>query len=166
MVTLDDIVSDRAPHLIKIDTDGYDNRILRGSAQCLKNKGPHLFFEYSPYHIRRHGGEEPTAIFKFLRELQYSPMIVYDGSGYPICLVDLDSRTPPTIVQYADLKPMFYFDLLVSKNSDLLGRFYQLDQKRFPDPRNGCGEQTRGSFEGNRVSARSNSLSPHWEFSH
>lgn len=132
VLALDDILMDQAPDLIKTDTDGYEIQVLRGAARCLQDIGPHLFVEYSPWHIRVHGREEPTTIFSFLRNMGYSATIIYDGTGYPICLLDLDSRDLAMIAQYVDAKPGLYADLLISKSSDLLARFYESDRKRFP----------------------------------
>jgi hypothetical protein len=35
------------------------------------------------------------------------------------------------IVEYVDIKPWIYADLLISKDKDLLARFYESDRKRF-----------------------------------
>jgi FkbM family methyltransferase len=130
---LDDLLTDCAPDLIKIDTDGYDIEVLRGAVQCLQNRGPHLFLEYAPHHIRMHLREEPANIFTFLRGMGYGATIIYDNTGYPICLLDLDSRILAMIAEYVDAKPAFHADLLVSKNSNLLARFYECDRKRFAE---------------------------------
>jgi FkbM family methyltransferase len=134
---LDDILMDQAPDLIKIDTDGYDIQVLRGAARCLQNIGPHLFLEYSPYHIRVHGREEPTNMFSFLRNIGYSATIIYDNAGYPICLLDLDSRELAMIAEYVDAKPGLHADLLISKDNNLLARFYESDRNRFTEPAQG-----------------------------
>lgn len=131
VLALDDILINQAPDLIKIDTDGYDIEVLRGARQCLQTISPHLFVEYSPYHVRVHGREEPINMFSLLRNMGYSTTIIYDNAGYPICLLDLDSRELAMIVDYVDAKPGLYADLLVSKNKDLLARFYASDRKRF-----------------------------------
>ena len=135
VLALDDILKERSPDLIKIDTDGYDLQVLRGAARCLKNIGPPLFIEYSPHHIRVHGHEDASTIFTFLRSMGYTTTIFYDNKGYPISLLNLESRELQMIAQYTDAKPGFYGDLLVSKDRKLLERFYALDCKRFP-PRN------------------------------
>jgi FkbM family methyltransferase len=131
VLALDDILSDQTPDLIKVDTDGYDIQVVRGAARCLQNDGPHLFLEYSPYSLRVHGKAEPTSLFPFLRNMGYGATIIYDHIGYPICLLDLDSRQLIMIAEYVDAKPEFYANLLVSKDRDLLTRFYESDRKRF-----------------------------------
>ena len=131
VLALDDVLHGQTPDLIKIDTDGYDLEVLRGARRCLQNTGPHLFIELSPYHLRMYGKEEPAAVFSFLRDMGYSATIIYDNTGYPICLLDLDSRQLEMIVEYVDIKPRIYADLLISKNNDLLARFYESDRKRF-----------------------------------
>ena len=131
ILTLDDILFDLTPDLIKIDTDGYDINVLRGARRCLRDAGPHLWIEYSPYHIRTYGFEEPTNLFPLLREAGYRATIIYDNTGYPICLVELHASELAMIAGYVDIKPELYADLLVSKDRDLLVRFFEADRRRF-----------------------------------
>lgn len=135
VVALDDLLEGLAPDLIKIDTDGYDIHVVRGGRRCLKNVGPHLFVEYSPHHIRKHGSEEPTRLFELASEAGYRATIVYDFIGYPICLIDLESRELPMIAAYIDARQDFCADFLFSKDRGLLERFYATDQKPFPSGR-------------------------------
>jgi FkbM family methyltransferase len=139
VVTLDDVLLDRHPDLIKIDTDGYDIHVLRGSASCLRGTGPHLFVEYSPYHIREYGKEEPISLLSFVRDMGYCTTIIYDHTGYPMCVADLSSRALAMIVQYIHAKPGFYVDLLISKDRALLTEFYEIDIKRFSNEKFGSG---------------------------
>jgi FkbM family methyltransferase len=137
VVALDDVLLDRHPDLIKIDTDGYDIHVLRGSARCLRDTGPHLFVEYSPYHIKEYGKDEPISLLSFVREMGYCTTIIYDHTGYPMFVADLSSRELAMIVQYIHAKPGFYVDLLVSKDRALLTEFYEIDVKRFTNEKFG-----------------------------
>jgi FkbM family methyltransferase len=134
VVALDDVLLDRHPDLIKIDTDGYDIHVLRGSARCLRDTAPHLFVEYSPYHLRKYGKEEPTSLLSFALDMGYCTTVVYDNTGYPMCVADLNSREFAMTVAYVHAKPsehLFYVDLLISKDRALLSEFYETDIKRF-----------------------------------
>ncbi len=131
VVSLDDVLVNRRPDVIKTDTDGYDIQVLRGASRCLRDVGPHVFVEYSPRHIRKYGREEPTSLFASMSKMEYCTTIVYDFAGYPICLVDLNSRELAMIAQYIDAKRGFYADLLISKDRELLTRFYEADRERF-----------------------------------
>lgn len=66
--------------LVKIDTDGYDCKILRGAAPCLAKSKPVLFFEYDPYFLSRQG-DDGLAVFRTLGELGYRDLLVYDNLG-------------------------------------------------------------------------------------
>jgi FkbM family methyltransferase len=129
MVTLDDVVHAN-PDLIKIDTDGFDLKVLRGARSLLK-RCPHLFLEFSPYHLRTYGHDDPSSLLPLLSADGYLHMIVYDHVGYPMCHLDTDSPLITMLAAYVDAKPGFYVDLLVSKDRDLLVNFYQHDLKRF-----------------------------------
>jgi hypothetical protein len=96
VVALDDLLKTSAPDLIKIDTDGYEINVVEGGRRCLKNIKPHLFIEYSPYHIRKHGLDEPTRLFALLKEAGYGAMIIYEHMGYPMCLIDFTSTSSRT----------------------------------------------------------------------
>jgi FkbM family methyltransferase len=83
-VTLDEALESevdfRAPNLVKIDTEGYELKILRGASRTLAKHRPPLFFEYFPTLIRREGGD-PDALFDLLRQYGYAHFLFYDGGG-------------------------------------------------------------------------------------
>jgi hypothetical protein len=133
--SLDDLIGERAPDLIKVDTDGYDNKVLRGASRRLSASHPHLFFEYSPWHTRIYGKEEPLGIFPYLREIGYRVLVIYDNAGCPLCLLDIDSDTLPMIMNYLNIRRGAWADLLVSKDKNTLVRFYESDLKRYPPRR-------------------------------
>jgi FkbM family methyltransferase len=66
--------------LLKIDTDGYDASILRGSKNYLVARQPVLFFEYDPGLIQQQG-ENPFDIFGFLEQCGYEYVLVYQNVG-------------------------------------------------------------------------------------
>ena len=66
--------------MVKIDTDGFDCKIMRGAADWLKGEGPVLFFEYDPHHLAEQG-DDGFSIFGQLRDWGYEGMLVYDGKG-------------------------------------------------------------------------------------
>jgi FkbM family methyltransferase len=57
--------------IIKIDTDGYDYKIIRGAYNILKHKSPILFFELAPEELINNGIENPLEIFPIFNELNY-----------------------------------------------------------------------------------------------
>lgn len=77
--------------LIKIDTDGYDNFIIRGSLGVLRSMKPVLFFEYDPYLLSIQG-EEGYGIFRELKDAGYCAMLVYDNYGEYLLSTELDAE--------------------------------------------------------------------------
>lgn len=69
-----------AAKLVKIDTDGYDCKIIRGAAPCLGRSKPVLFFEYDPYFLSRQG-DDGLSVFRTLDDLGYRDLLVYDNLG-------------------------------------------------------------------------------------
>lgn len=67
--------------LIKIDTDGHDNNIIRASLDVIKDHKPVIFFEYDPFFqelCEDHKGDE---IFNTLLKLGYSMAIDFNNTG-------------------------------------------------------------------------------------
>jgi FkbM family methyltransferase len=66
--------------LIKIDTDGYDARVLRGAERQLSAVRPVIFFEFDPHFLKLQD-EPPLDIFSWLSALGYRDLIIYDNFG-------------------------------------------------------------------------------------
>lgn len=86
--SLDDLLlnslADKKLALIKIDTDGYDNKIIRGAKQLIIKHQPILFFEYDPYFLQLNN-EKGTDIFELLSSWGYKRYTLYDNLGEKIC---------------------------------------------------------------------------------
>ena len=82
--TLDQIVDAHPvfarPDLLKIDTDGYDAKVLRGSKRLLGECQPVLFFEVAQA-LLREVGDDVAPIFPMLGALGYHRARVYDHEG-------------------------------------------------------------------------------------
>jgi FkbM family methyltransferase len=104
--------------LLKVDTDGFDNKIIRGSAQILKNAKPVIFFEYDPYFLRIQK-EEDGSIFPFLESLQYKTLIIFDNVGRKlITLPTTDRRSLQSLHSYFDRSGTAYMDICAIHESD------------------------------------------------
>lgn len=100
-------------NFLKIDTDGYDYRILRGASSLLSKHSPWLFFEFSPPHLIK-AGEEPMSIFPWLRHLGYESALFYTELGLPTLVAKLgDEPLLRQIVALARTR-RGYFDILVA----------------------------------------------------
>lgn len=76
--------------MLKIDTDGFDLKILRGAENFLGQAKPVIFFEYSPFLLSQQG-EKSLAIFPFLKGKGYSNLLIYDNLGYLMMPTSLDN---------------------------------------------------------------------------
>lgn len=115
LVTLDSIVEQhprfKESQLLKIDVDGYDFRVLRGSTHLIGASRPVLFFEQHPKLLEA-AGEDPNQVWPWLAEAGYSRLFLYDHLGYwlgsfalaePATLCDLNS--------YARQQKEAYYDV-------------------------------------------------------
>jgi FkbM family methyltransferase len=82
--TLDDVAATLggAPvDLIKIDTDGFDYKVLRSAVNTLKAHRPLLFFEWDPT-LWKAQGEDPLDVFGFLGQLGYLCFAFFSDPGF------------------------------------------------------------------------------------
>lgn len=83
-VTLDHLIktnpSYKKTKLIKIDTDGYDFKIIRGAKQYIEEIKPILYFEYDSVFLSDNK-ENGVDIFPFLNNLGYQTFAFYDNYG-------------------------------------------------------------------------------------
>jgi FkbM family methyltransferase len=70
--------------LLKIDTDGFDTRIIRGGQQLILEGNPVIFFEYDPFFLLKRDSKY-LEVFHFLRNLGYSGLLLYDNFGDFLC---------------------------------------------------------------------------------
>ncbi|HEY9298922.1 MAG TPA: FkbM family methyltransferase [Phormidium sp.] len=66
--------------MIKVDTDGFDCKILRGAADFLKSAKPIIFFEYDPFFLAEQG-DDGISIFQDLSSYGYKSLLIYDNFG-------------------------------------------------------------------------------------
>lgn len=83
--------SEKKIDIIKIDTDGFDFKVIRGAKQCLQKWQPIVFFEWDrAYCIEQ--GEDPLSIFHILDELGYHECILFDNYGNLFDKVDTNNK--------------------------------------------------------------------------
>ena len=106
-------------NFVKIDTDGYDVKCLRGGEKVIRRDCPTLFFEYSPLDLEA-VGEDPMSIWPFLADLGYEKAFFYDNEGVPLMQLNLSQQNEiAQLAAYAKNRPLYY-DVLVwhrSRNS-------------------------------------------------
>jgi FkbM family methyltransferase len=66
------------PSLIKIDVEGYELKVLKGSWETLKKNKPALFIELDDNNLKEQGSEAKELI-EFLLQLQYNIIVATNG---------------------------------------------------------------------------------------
>lgn len=121
-------------NLIKVDTDGYDYKVLRGCKQLINESRPVVYFELSPWFLTV-AGEDPVSIFDYFFSSGYSSALFYDYSGFPLIMINTrETELIYQLLNYADIKENFYYDVLLfhdSKNKDFQ-EFYKKEIEVFP----------------------------------
>jgi FkbM family methyltransferase len=120
---LDDLVSEKGLKdikLLKIDTDGFDLKILRGSFEVLKNDKPVLFFEYDAKYIKAQG-DDGISIFASLADIGYNKMLYYDNYGkFLISISTRDKRMIEQLYSYITKGEgaFYYYDICIFHDND------------------------------------------------
>jgi FkbM family methyltransferase len=122
--TLDQLIETKYKNkrfdLVKIDTDGFDFKIIRGAKQCLQKWHPFLYFEWDKAFCKEQG-EDPLSIFPILEELGYKECLLFDNFGNLFDKVDthntdlLKSHINNTI---GDGLPYYYDVLAIPTKKD------------------------------------------------
>lgn len=93
--SLDNFFAVRYPQetigIIKTDTDGYDIKILKGAADCMRRHQPVVFLEYDRVLFEKNN-DDGRDFFAFMRGLNYEGLLVYDNYGKLLCVTTLDQE--------------------------------------------------------------------------
>ncbi|TLE01559.1 FkbM family methyltransferase [Helicobacter japonicus] len=121
--TLDSVIAEThfAPHFIKIDTDGFDFKVLRGAKQTLTENQSVLFFEWDKNHLVAQD-ENPLSIFSLLNELGYKELLIFDNFGTLLCKIASDDSTNLALLIDYTLKSrqnIYYYDVLTFHKDSL-----------------------------------------------
>ncbi len=106
--------------LLKIDTDGYDLKIIRGAFKYIAAIKPVIFFEYDRSFLS-HAHDDGISTLMSLEKLGYSTIIFYDNSGRLIVSLPLQNMdTIKQLYQYTYKKKgaFPYYDVCVFHESD------------------------------------------------
>ena len=114
--TLDSLIAKHhfSPNFIKIDTDGFDFKVLRSATHTLQTYKSALFFEWDLFFLQAQN-ENPTSIFDSLKSLGYAQLLIFDNFGN--LLIVLDSGDIPNLTLLLDYrrksnKHIYYYDVL------------------------------------------------------
>lgn len=114
--TLDTLVSkaDFSPNFIKIDTDGFDFKVLRGSVKTLTHFKPTIFFEWDREHLLAQN-EDFLSIFPQLNKLGYEQLLIFDNFGVLLCSLQSDDyNNLALLMDYTQdsRQNIYYYDIL------------------------------------------------------
>jgi FkbM family methyltransferase len=120
--TMDQVLTDfpefKAAKLLKIDTDGFDNKIIRASKNYLATASPVIFFEYDPYYLEKQN-EKGYDIFAFLLNLGYAKAVLFDNLGNTLCEIRLgEEQILADLTHYFNRNGSIYMDICVLHQQD------------------------------------------------
>src|SRR3990172_8413704 len=119
--TLDAIIKIRPTfknaNVLKIDTDGFEINVLKGSQDFVRDAKPVVFLEYSPdLYIKNH--QDPLFILDFLARNGYDRAFCYDNFGRPFSIINSnDKKAASELINAIDDKKIYYFDILALHKS-------------------------------------------------
>ena len=104
---------------LKIDTDGFDCKIIRSNIDYLKLNKPVIFFEYDPYFLELMG-DDGLSVFNSLKEMGYEKLLIYDNTSVFKMLVNIqDVNTLEELHRYyTGRKSEMYMDICVFHRDD------------------------------------------------
>jgi FkbM family methyltransferase len=104
--------------MIKIDTDGFDLSIIRGSVDFLQSIKPVIFFEYDPFFLSKQN-DDGISIFSLLHSLGYHTIALYDNFGrYITSLALANLNQIEDFHRYLLDQNNFYYDICVFHQED------------------------------------------------
>lgn len=106
--TLDDVLAGRRVDFLKVDTDGFEFRVLRGARETLRRWAPVVHFEIAPYLVR-----DPEKGFDYLKSLGYERFAGLSPEGEFLGI----SGDPEKLLGWA--MQWGYCDYVSSKNDNL-----------------------------------------------
>jgi FkbM family methyltransferase len=135
--TLDRLVQKLNPpaavKLMKVDTEGYDLRILRGASDILARDQPVITFELNRENLEPLG-DSVGDFFDYLVNLGYHHFILHDAGGRPICALGQHEKSVfLDLYQYSNLgQPIYYFDISVfhENDKDLFEKFLTAERTK------------------------------------
>lgn len=135
--TLDQLVQEVGPQvkvkLLKVDTEGYDLRIIRGASAVLQRDHPVINFELNRENVQPLGDSVP-AFLDFLHACGYRQFIVCDHFNRLICAPEHDAKSALLdLYHYSDTgQPLTYYDVWTFHESDkgLFAQFLAQERAR------------------------------------
>lgn len=106
--------------LLKVDTDGYDTKVIRGSMEYIKRIHPVIFFEFDHFLLSQ-AGENGLDTISQLKNIGYTRIMFYDNNGRFLLDADLgDKKLMKELYHYTYRKSgaFPYYDVCVFHEED------------------------------------------------
>lgn len=106
--------------IIKIDTDGFDFKVIRGAKKIIHKWNPILYFEWDKAFCKEQG-EDPISIFPMLNDLGYTECILFDNLGNLFDIIKTNNlpKLKDCIERTIGYGLPHYYDVLtINKNGD------------------------------------------------
>lgn len=111
-------------NFIKIDTDGFDFKVMRSGLDFIKTYKPSLYFEWDRAFLEAQD-EDYLSIFVTLQKCGYKEAVIFDNFGSMLCVLNLlDKRNFRLLARYTTHSNhnIYYYDVL------LLGEDLKIDE--------------------------------------
>lgn len=106
-------------NVIKIDTDGYDFDVIKGSVNLISDNHPAILFECDIFNNENYTNQIFETL-NLLLECGYNHMLLYDNFGYLMGRYSLsDNSSIYKLLFYQLISDFYYFDVLVMIDVDL-----------------------------------------------
>lgn len=99
--------------ILKIDTDGNDFDVIKGSQKTIKKYRPIILFECDSFSNDNYV-KDVLQVIKDLLNIGYSSCLIYDNFGYLIGRYNLkDTEGLKKLLWYQEISKFYYYDILV-----------------------------------------------------
>lgn len=119
---------------LKIDTDGFDCKIIRENVDFIEKFNPVIFFEYDPYFLDLNK-DNGLSVFQTLFGLGYNKTIIYTNTGEFLLSLNLGNKQllEELHLYFSGRKSDMYMDICVfhSEDNDLAERIRILEMDLF-----------------------------------
>jgi FkbM family methyltransferase len=139
--TLDQVLAEehlqnRTLKLLKIDCEGFDTIIIRGSAKLIREKKPIIYFEYNRSNMDAIG-EDGLSTLLTLGAVGYRKVTLFDNKGRYLMSVDIDQENiMADLHKYAQAENscIAYYDICLfhDDDSDLAQQFIDAENRLQP----------------------------------
>jgi FkbM family methyltransferase len=123
--------------LLKIDTDGFDCRIIKNEINLLSEMKPVIFFEYDPFLYKPK--DDALGVFDLLLKAGYGAVVFYENTGDYLLTTDLSNKNLIADLHYyfSGRKMGRYCDIAVFHNedSDLVNKLREREIQYFSNIR-------------------------------